>query len=161
MDLPVRHSRELLLKLFFAHGAAELACDVEGVMNTLCDNPVYEYFPCGLRVEGRDAVREFYSRVLPRTIGSIRIGRNSGNHGDLDTPDDVLWMGPHSMVTRDDLFVTGNDGVERDIRSIAIFTLAGKRLLGESIYTTAEGGRRMMEMLGEDFLKLPGVSLIV
>ena len=160
MDYAIRHRRELLLKLFFAHGAAELANDVDGVMATLCDNPIYEYFPSGLRIEGRDAVREFYSRCLPATIGHIRIGKNSGNLGDLDTPDDVLWMGPNSMITRDDIFCTGEDGIERDIRSMAIFTLEGKRLLGETIFTTAEGGRRMLELLGADFVNMLGVSSI-
>jgi hypothetical protein len=158
-----RHKRELLLKLSFEHGAAETAGDVDRIMATLCSNPKYEIFPLNYRMEGRGAITEFYRRVLGKNIpgvGNMRIGKASGNLGDLDSPVDVLWMGTDSLVTRDDVFLTGEDGRERSLRFLSIFTLEGHLLEGEIIFTSAAGARHMNNMLGPDFIQVTGVSLI-
>lgn len=158
-----RHKRELLLKLSFEHGAAERAGDVERIMATLCGNPKYELFPINYRMEGQTAVREFYRRMLATQLpgaGSMRIGKASGNLGDLDSPVDVLWTGTNSMVTRDDVFLTGGDGRERSLRFLSIFTLEGHLLEGEIIFTSAAGAKHMKETLGPDFINVSGVSVI-
>lgn len=158
-----RHQRELLLKLSFEHGAAELAGDVERIMRTLCSHPKYELFPINYRMEGQTAVREFYRRILAGNIpgaGDMRVGKAAGNLGDLDSPVDVIWTGSDSLVTRDDVFLKGADGRERSLRFLSIFTLNGRLLEGEIIFTSAAGAEHMRNMLGPDFVDIAGVSVI-
>ncbi|MGV3770354.1 MAG: nuclear transport factor 2 family protein [Sphingobium phenoxybenzoativorans] len=160
---PTRHREQILLRLFFEHGAAERAGDVDAVMATLCDDPYYEFFPLNYRVEGTAAVREFYERMLGADApGSqtFRITDTSGNLGDLNSPCDVIWIGNDSMVTRDDLLMTDADGRERSLRYLSIFTLKGMKLEGERIYMSQGAADYIRESLGEDFVSLPGVSII-
>jgi hypothetical protein len=163
MKSELRHQSELLLKLSFEHGAAELAGDVERIMNTLCSQPKYELFPINYRMEGQTAVREFYRRILASNTpgtGNMRVGKAAGNLGDLDSPVDVLWTGTDSLVTRDDVFLKGPDGRERSLRFLSIFTLNGRLLEGEIIFTSAAGAEYMKAMLGPDFVDVDGVSVI-
>jgi len=158
-----RHKQELLLKLFFEHGAAELAGDVDRVIATLCDHPKYELFPLNYRIEGVGAVREFYNRTLrfkvPGAPG-LRINPASGNLGNLNTPTDVLWTGPESMVTSDDLTMTSADGREYSFRFLSVFTLSGYLLAGETIFMSAAAAKHVGTAVGPDFVKVPGVTVI-
>lgn len=159
----VRHREQILLRLFFEHGAAERASDVEAVMATLCDDPYYELFPLNYRMEGLAAVREFYVRMLGADrpgSSTFRITDISGNLGDLNSPCDVIWMGNDSMVSRDDLFMTDDEGRERAMRYLSIFTLKGMKLEGERIYMSAGGADYIRKILGDDFIQVPGVSII-
>ncbi|WP_336965245.1 nuclear transport factor 2 family protein [Sphingobium aquiterrae] len=161
--VPERHREQILLRLFFEHGAAERAGDVDAVMATLCDDPYYELFPLNYRMQGLEAVREFYVRMLGASApgsATFRITDTSGNLGDLDAPCDVIWIGTDSMVTRDDLCMTGADGRERQLRYLSIFTLKGMKLEGERIYMSAGAAEYILATLGEDFVHIPGVSII-
>lgn len=163
VEAPLRHREQILLRLFFEHGAAEREGDVEAVMETLCDDPYYELFPLNYRMQGLQAAREFYVRMLGANApgsASFRITDTSGNLGDMNSPCDVLWIGNDSMVTRDDLTMVDADGRERALRYLSIFTLKGMKLEGERIYMSAGAADYIRETLGEDFLQLPGVSII-
>ena len=160
MAEPIRHRKELLTKLFFAHAAAEKAHDIDGILDTLCENPLYEIFPAGLRLQGKPAVRAFYEKVLPAL--SVNVPSASGIFGDFEnSPVEVLWVGTDSIVSRDDFTHVGEDGVVRDFRHMTLMSLSGDLLLGEMIFTTSTGGEVVLGALGEEFLSLPGVSRIV
>ena len=90
----------------------------------------------------------------------MRIGKAAGNLGDLDSPVDVLWTGTDSLVTRDDVFLKDADGRERSLRFLSIFTLSGRLLEGEIIFTSAAGADHMRSMLGPDFVDVAGVSVV-
>lgn len=159
----LRHGEQILLKLFFEHGAAERAGSVDAVMDTLCANPIYEFFPINYRIEGREAVREFYRRMLSADApgsATFRITDTSGNLGDLKSPCDVLWIGNDSMVSRDDLIMSDENGRERNLRYLSIFTLDGDLLEGERIYMSGGAAEHMLKILGSDFVDIPGVSII-
>ena len=55
------------------HAQLETEGDLDGTMATLVDEPVYEFWPAGRRLTGRDAVRRYYAHLIddfmPRQIG--------------------------------------------------------------------------------------------
>ena len=60
-QLDKKQMEEILL----AHEVAELEMDIDATMATLAPNPHYELATLGLAVDGSDAVRETYRRILP------------------------------------------------------------------------------------------------
>jgi hypothetical protein len=42
------------------HADRETHLDLEGVLSTLVDHPVYEFFPIRLKLEGKENIRQFY-----------------------------------------------------------------------------------------------------
>jgi hypothetical protein len=48
------------------HAAAELRFDLDAVMDTVDDEPEYEWQPAGLGLRGRDECRRMYAAFLPR-----------------------------------------------------------------------------------------------
>lgn len=42
------------------HADFETKLDLAGVMSTLVENPVYEFYPMRLKLEGKENVQEFY-----------------------------------------------------------------------------------------------------
>jgi hypothetical protein len=48
---------------------------MDGTMATVADEPLWEFHPLGMRVEGRDAVRTIheyqFEHILPRVTGSM------------------------------------------------------------------------------------------
>ena len=46
------------------HATAEAAGDLDGTMATLVENPVYEFWPMGRKMVGRDAVRRYYEHLV-------------------------------------------------------------------------------------------------
>jgi hypothetical protein len=42
------------------HADLETKLDLEGVLATLIDNPIYEFHPARLRLEGKENIRQFY-----------------------------------------------------------------------------------------------------
>jgi hypothetical protein len=53
-------TKELMHRLVQKHAALEEKLDLEGVLATLIDEPIYEFHPARLRLTGKESVREFY-----------------------------------------------------------------------------------------------------
>src|SRR5687768_3117104 len=51
-------------RLWLRHSAAEDARDIDGLLATLNDDPLYEMVPTGQRWEGRNGVRAFYTELF-------------------------------------------------------------------------------------------------
>ncbi|PPJ08904.1 hypothetical protein C5E44_28480, partial [Nocardia nova] len=51
-------------ELLAIHEMAEFNVDLDATMATLVDNPVYELPTLGWHIEGQEAVRETYRRLL-------------------------------------------------------------------------------------------------
>lgn len=47
-------------KLVQKHSDLETNLDLEGVLKTLVENPIYEFHPARLRLEGKENIRQFY-----------------------------------------------------------------------------------------------------
>lgn len=66
-------SREAMYALGMKHATLEADGDLDGTMATLIDVPVYEFWPMGKRMTGRDQVMRYYEHLvgdfMPRQIG--------------------------------------------------------------------------------------------
>ena len=66
-------SREAMYALGMKHAMLEAGGDLDGTMATLIDVPVYEFWPMGKRMTGRDQVMRYYEHLvgdfMPRQIG--------------------------------------------------------------------------------------------
>jgi hypothetical protein len=52
------------------HATLEAEGDLDGTMDTLVDEPVYEFWPAGRRMVGRDAVRRYYRHLIDHFMPS-------------------------------------------------------------------------------------------
>ncbi len=74
MDIPVKQRLSLpvtspeeyqaIRRLWIAHSKAEDARDLQGLIDTLTEDCVYELVPSGQRWEGHDGARGFYTEFL-------------------------------------------------------------------------------------------------
>ena len=53
-----------MLALGTQHAQLEAERDIQGVMATLVENSVYEFWPIGMRVQARIAVRRNYEHLI-------------------------------------------------------------------------------------------------
>ncbi len=64
---------ELMQEVGTRHATLEGAGDLDGTMDTLVEHPVYEFWPMGKRMTGRDRVRRYYEHLIedfmPKQIG--------------------------------------------------------------------------------------------
>ena len=71
-------TREAMYALGMRHATLEAEGDLAGTMDTLIAEPVYEFWPMGLRMVGTPAVTRYYehliSSFMPRQIGYEMIG---------------------------------------------------------------------------------------
>ena len=132
--------------LLAAHETAEFEIDLDATMATLVDNPVYELPTLGWHIEGREAVRETYNRMLPG--GDKRnIWADKRVHA---ISEDTLCREAYVYFDTDEGRVTG--------RYMAVIVFQGNRILGERMYMDTAFAKVMAEILGPDFGDVPGVS---
>ena len=55
---------EQMLELGTRHATLEAEGDLDGTMDTLVEDPVYEFWPAGKRMTGREAVRRYYAHLI-------------------------------------------------------------------------------------------------
>lgn len=156
MDTILGMAKELtideMMEIIIAHEKAELEVDLEATMDTLVPNPHYELPVQGWSIDGRDAVYELYSRILP--------GADKWNI---------------SAEARQYLY--GENTVAREAY-VSFDNLEGKRvtclyhakiildpelhkIAGERLYMGNLFAELMAHDIGEGFEKVPGVSRIV
>lgn len=140
-------TQEQLEKVLHGHEEAEFRCDLDGTMDTVCANPVYEFPGLGLRVEGRDAVRETYRRLLPFPE-KLNVAADMRLHA----------VAPNQLCREAYISWDTDDGGRETGQYMAILSvdeegkIAGERMYSDAIYTEA-----LKRLLGEDFKDLPGV----
>lgn len=70
-------ARDAMYALGLRHASLEAAGDLEGTMDTLIEEPVYEFWPIGLRMTGRERVRRYYRHLIddfmPSQIGYVML----------------------------------------------------------------------------------------
>lgn len=69
-----------------AHEVAELAQDIDATMETVVPDPFYEFPSAQVRLDGEEAVRDFYGRLLA-----------AGNQGRVASKKRVHGMGPNTL----------------------------------------------------------------
>ncbi|WP_245921956.1 hypothetical protein [Nocardia nova] len=146
-DMTLKEMEEVLL----AHEIAELEQDVEATMATLAPNPHYELAFVGLAVDGEDAVRETYRRIL------------SGNQG-RDVAAEARVYGVAANTLMREAHMTFNTRQGERVNGLYLVVMSFdpelKLISGERMYTDPVFGQMMIEQIGPDFENLPGVTRI-
>jgi len=161
-------------ELLGIHGEFERVNDIEGVMSTLVDNPVFEFHPQNIRVEGRAAVREMYTRlcntILPQFATDDRRRKATsadefGGQGArmmalaADMTGKFLPENQSRMFFELEMNYTPDSGPTRRFRFFQIVTFEGEKMVGERTYNDAECAALFDAALGADFFTLPGVTV--
>ena len=117
--------------------AAVQSGDVDAVMAALVDDPVFDLWPIGLRLQGRANVRRYYERFLsdamPPSTGRL-VGTYVGT-------DEVAYE--FAITTLD-----GEGGPVESFRILAVQPVVGDRVAGERLF----GSDRYMRLIVGDEL---------
>lgn len=144
-------TRKQMEAILLTHEIAELEADIEGTLATLVDNPHYELAMLGLAVDGMDAVRELYKRILPAT-GYQNMAAKARVHA----------LAKNTLVREAVMSFTNKNG-ERvtGLYMVAMeFEPETGLISGERMYADPNFGGAMEDLIGKDFVNLPGVSVI-
>jgi hypothetical protein len=141
-------SPQLMTDLFRRHLELELTMDTDAVMSTFTTDaePFWEGYPMGIRLEGHDAIRQFYKRLLP------------------DLSPRVVGGDEHWLTVRESMVVCDytadlrwDSGEVRRHNSLATMSFLGDAILGERVFNDAGTSTLVMRALGDDIWDVPGV----
>jgi hypothetical protein len=147
-DLTKQEMEELLLE----HEIAELEYDLDRTMATLVPNPHFELCFMGLAVDGYDAVREMYSRMLVR----------GGEERNLQADARIVMIADNHIIREALISFDDADGQRRTglYNVVVEFDPETKKIKGERMYGDLTYGQFMSGIVGEDLAQIPGVSQI-
>lgn len=132
------------------HELAELENDLEATMATLVDHPVYEMPSLGLRVEGLEAVREAYRRMLPAAVGQQRAWADAWLHG----------VGPNALCRGAYVYFDTDEG-RKTGQYFVVMSFEGDKIKGERMFMCDTYAKEMAKLFNDDaFLTMPGVKLL-
>lgn len=126
-------SHASLVAIAREHAAAEGVGDLETVLRTLHDDPVYELQPVGLEFRGMDAVRAYYDHFFS-TFSTCVAGatlRGESVAADGVVQEYTIWTktGPGNALERHEV--------------VGILTFGDDRLSGERVY----GSERLLRLM--------------
>lgn len=119
--LPPEHDR--MLEVLEAHSRAERSADLEAVMATVADAPVWEL--AGRRFEGTDAVRRFYEAFIKHLPELAPLEYRTVVFGADVVATEFAW-------------VVHTAGGDRTYPASCVSALDGDRLQAERIYCAPE-----------------------
>jgi hypothetical protein len=148
-----------MMELLLEHEQYEVHGDLDGVMSTLVEYPVFELHPQNLRISGTEAVRELYGHLLPRSDGQLA---NSGATNQAPTLKSRITAYADSLlVTEVHEQMTLSVGTTAFMRMLVLVHYEDGKILGERLYADTELAELISSVLGRDFVELPGVTTIV
>jgi len=131
-------SAEKMRALGSRHAQLEAECDLDGVMATLVADPVYEFWPIGLRARGQDAVRRYYEHLLEVFIPTQRSYRLVEE-----------WLSERSLAQEYEIEINGPDGpVTHQV--IGILWAEGELMGGERVWGSESCLRAMIGPLFDE-----------
>jgi len=113
------------------HGRLEAEGELDLVMETLVAEPVFEFWPVGLRMRGRDQVRRFYAHLVGTFYGEQRSYRLIEE-----------WLSERSLAQEFEMVVQFENGLETH-RVIGILFAQDGLLGGERIW----GSKALLEKM--------------
>lgn len=129
---------EQVAKLGALHAELEGEQDLQGVMDTLGPEPVYEYPSLGKKFVGRDRSLRFYTwffaNFSPNVVGYTLIGE---------------WVNADS-VAQEYSITLEFDGKRETHRVLGVLVVEGDKLGGERVYGSEALIRRMIGPLFEE-----------
>ena len=114
------------------HVEREGACDLEALMDTLNDDPLYEYPALRKRFRGRDKARRFYEFFFEHFSPNV-----------IDTRLVNEWANATSVTQEYDVTLSF-DGVKEQHRILGVLFVVGDKLGGETVYASEATVRRMI-----------------
>lgn len=143
-------TREEMDEVLLAHEIAELEYNLEATLATLVPDPHFELCFMGLQVDGIDAVREMYSRLLYK----------GARDRDVMADARVIAEGPNALVREAWVTLTNDEG-ER-VTGLYMVTVEFdpvlKKIKGERMYGDPAYAAEMVKVVGADLADYPGVS---
>ena len=115
-----------------AHALIETERDLEGTMATLVDDPVYEFYPVGGVLRGREGVRRYYEHLMNEFLPRVE------NAALVDQ-----WVNEGALIQEYDADVHTDEGMERH-RLVGVLVIGEDKLLGERIYGSERALRLML-----------------
>jgi hypothetical protein len=117
-------SAEHLLAVTGRRVAAVQSGDLEAVMASLVDDPVFDFYPLGLRLAGPKPVRRYYERfladVIPHSSGSLL----------------ATFVGENEVAFEFHSVVTLPGGEPEAFRLLAVQPVVGDRVAGERLFAS-------------------------
>ena len=146
-----------MLAIIDEHGDAEQARDFDRAWETLADEPFYQFFPYRLRLSGREAITELWSRIFAES-GWIRCFSADAR---------VPGVGAmHRHLSEDavvDLMVSAffdEGGVRRDSSYIVRYAFDDGGLKSESLWLDSSLLPYFDRVFDASFRAIPGVEEI-
>jgi hypothetical protein len=127
-------SAEEVEELARTHAEYEDGGDIDALMGTLVEDPVYEYHPLRVQLRGASAVRRYYERVRREYTPLVK-----------DATLVELIAGPSAAVIEYAIRLDLDGGLVHD-RLVAVMPVQGHRFGGERIYSSE---RVLRLLLGE------------
>ncbi|MCC3312356.1 nuclear transport factor 2 family protein [Nocardia africana] len=140
-------TREQMEELLALHEKAEFELDLDATLETLVDNPVYELPALGWHIEGKDAVRETYERLL-----------RGGDERNMWADKRVHAISENSLSREAYVYIDTADGKRVTGQYFVVMEFEGDKIAGERMYMDTTFAQVMEEILGPDFGEVPGVS---
>lgn len=121
----MKKNRAELVAMGQRHSAAEAVLDVEATLATMEAPYFYEIWPAGLRMEGLENARRYYTyhfeTLRPRMLAMDRIGD---------------WEGDDGIVIERYVHVKMEDGTVEKFRVIAVQAFGDSKIAGERMYAS-------------------------
>lgn len=138
MTMALYEMRTLVQK----HADLETKLDIDGVLATLIENPIYEFYPDRLRLEGKENIRQFYrdhfDSFFPLIKSSVLINE--------------CWDA-NTACLEYDLYLQPPYNPERAYRIMTVLTKENSLLIGERFYVENELARLMAGPSFSKFVK--------
>jgi hypothetical protein len=134
---------EDMAELGTRHSTLEAEGQLEPLLATLVDDPVYEFHPIGLRMQGGPTVKRFYTQFCERFL-PLRAG--------FELIDE--WVNEDSVAQEYDVHLRV-DGVVETHRVLGVLYRSGELLGGERVFASV---RFIQLMTGELFDELEPIT---
>lgn len=121
-----------------AHAAAEAANDMDATLATLVDDPVFEFHPLGLTLQGGELIETFYRTQYGKFSARVT---NFAVHGE--------WANENTAIQEYSVWVTEDDGSTSEYRVISMSPVEESGKMGGERLYCAEGFVRAL--LGDLF----------
>jgi hypothetical protein len=144
---------EQMIEVSKQHEQAEFfAQDLDMTMATLIANPLYYWYPQRLRIEGYDAVREMYARIMP-LIKQM---------ADKQANQNILFRtyGDSQLAAEVEFDYTFPDGTTRPVHIAAFLNFEDGKMVGETQYVDTDLAKILDGLLDDEFRKMPGVTIV-
>ncbi len=123
---------EKIRQLVQKHADLEVKLDLEGVLGTLADCPIYEFYPARLKLEGKENIRKFYRQHFDCFFPKIKSFQLINE-----------WANENAVCFEYDLYLKEPFDPNRVFRIMVVVTAKDSLLLGERFFVEDELVRLM------------------